>query len=299
MIFLKIKGVPVKHVLIVLIATSSIFAMDSTQQKWDGTYYKRNSSPQFLSALKLLQTEDLSSCKHIVDIGCGSGDVTQLITVMAPLAHAVGSDASESMIQKAKETYAHNTRLSFERVDAQDESHAFFKEARFDLAFSSAALLWMANKQAVFNNIHRMLKAGGRMLVKTTQPLAPNHPLMHTLGTLAKNPKWLPFVRAYQSQPQHFPLSKEAAQKMISHDHWTEISFEESSIVNRFETEADLGKWMKGWMGALPAFKLLSPDQQTELNTEFVSIYAQIPGTRGDGKILYTLPGLIIRTTKK
>lgn len=299
MIFLKIKGNSVKSILIALIVTTSIFAMDSTQQKWDGKYYQTNSSPQFQSAVKLLQTEELSSCKHIVDIGCGSGDVTHVITLMAPLAQAVGIDASESMIEKAKETYAQNTRLSFERVDAQDESHAFFKNARFDLAFSSAALLWMANKQAVFNNIHRMLKAGGRMLVKTTQPLAPNHLLMHTLGTLAKNPKWLPFVQAYQSQPQHFPLSKEAAQIMISQDNWTGISLEESAIVNRFETESDLGKWMQGWMGALPAFKLLSPDQQIELNTEFVKIYGQIPGTRGDGKILYILPGLIIKATKK
>lgn len=289
-----------KQLLCIIVFTACAHALQSDKkQSWDGNYYHANSSPQYLSAIKLFDTIDLSSIAHVVDIGCGSGDVTASITRMAPQASVVGIDASQSMIEKAQQTYANYSRVSFSIVDAQDESHPFFKDARFDLAFSSAALLWMANKEAVFTNIARMLKPGGKIVVKTTQPLAPNHPLSYTMKLLAQNPKWLPFVAEYQSRPQHFPLSKQEAEKLVRSDTWNDLVLEDSSIVNRFESEADLGKWMKGWMGALPAFRSLNAEQQTELNTEFVRIYAEIPGTRADGKILYTLPGLIIRATKK
>jgi trans-aconitate methyltransferase len=62
--------------------------------------------PQFKAAIELLKTIDLSKYKTIVDIGCGSGEVTDAITQMAPHARVVGIDASKSMIEKAKETYA-------------------------------------------------------------------------------------------------------------------------------------------------------------------------------------------------
>lgn len=289
-----------KYFLFIVTVISPIHAMEpGKQQSWNGAYYHQNSSPQLRAAIKLLQSLDMTEHKAIVDIGCGSGEVTYAITHLAPLAYVIGTDASASMIEKAENTYGQKPRLSFKLVDAQDESHSFFKEAQFDLAFSSAALLWMPNKQAVFNNIHCILKDGGKMVVKTTQPLAPNHPLSWTMKQLAQNPKWISFVAEYQSRPQHFPLSKQDAQTLFSPDRWTDITIEESEIVNEFNTEADLGKWMKGWMGALPAFRSLPAEQQAELNTEFVHIYAQVPGTRGNGKILYWLPGLIIKATKK
>lgn len=298
-IFLKnIKGITMKHILIAFVLTSSVFAMEPGSQKWDGDYYQKNSSPQFKSAVELLRTLDLSKCQTIVDIGCGSGEVTDAITQMAPHARVVGIDASESMIKKAKESHAANSRLSFEVVDAQDESHTFFKEPRFDLAFSSAALLWMANKQAVFNNIHRMLNTNGRVVAKTTQPLPQQHPLILTLGALART-KWLSFVQTYQKQKQHFPMSITDAKQIIDEEKWTAVDFQDRQIVNKYDSEQELADWMKGWMGAMPAVAALSSDTQNALNKDFTSTYVTMPGTKEEGKIIYSLPGLLIQASKK
>jgi trans-aconitate methyltransferase len=95
--------------------------------------------------------------ERIVDLGCGTGDLTAQIAAAG--AEVIGIDASESMIVRARERYP---QLHFEVGRGQD----FVVEAPVDAVFSSAALHWMSPPEDVAASVFRALQAGGRFVAE-------------------------------------------------------------------------------------------------------------------------------------
>ena len=95
-----------------------------------------------------------------VDLGSGRGrDVLRLAEAVGTSGHAFGIDTSEGMLEKARETA---TRLgvanaSFLRADLQDLP---LDSGSVDLVISNCTINHAADKQAVWNEIHRVLKTG-------------------------------------------------------------------------------------------------------------------------------------------
>jgi trans-aconitate 2-methyltransferase len=73
-------------------------------------------------------------------------------------------DNSAEMIKLAKESFPQRTypNLSFQVMDARELA---FK-GEFDLAFSNAALHWIADQKPVLRGVALSLKAGGRLLLQ-------------------------------------------------------------------------------------------------------------------------------------
>ena len=278
-----------------------LFAMEHGIQQWDGTHYQKHSSPQVKTALDLLETLELWRYPRILDVGSGSGQVMGTISKKLSCCQIKGIDANADMVKVATANY-HSHNLSFDHVDAQDSNARFFTEYKnyFDLAFSSAVFLWIQKQQAAFDNIHTVLKPGGHMMVKTTAPRPKDHPLNRALGMLAQNPKWAAFAQAYMSKPQSFPLSIDQAHQIITPEKWTNIKITERGINNPYNTKEEFCEWMQGWMGAMPAVAALEKETQIELCQDFVTIYTQLPNTHNsEGKIIYSLPGILIEADKK
>src|SRR5215218_4598702 len=95
--------------------------------------------------------------ERIVDVGCGTGALTAQIAVAG--AEIVGIDASEAMIDRARELYP---QLRFEVAKGEE----FTLEYPVDAVFSSAALHWMSPPEAVAASVARALKPGGRFVAE-------------------------------------------------------------------------------------------------------------------------------------
>jgi trans-aconitate methyltransferase len=95
--------------------------------------------------------------ERILDLGCGTGHLTNQIAVAG--ADVVGVDKSESMIEEARRLYPN---LRFEIADATD----FYPDQLFDAVFSNAAIHWMKDQAAVARNIWATLKPGGRFVAE-------------------------------------------------------------------------------------------------------------------------------------
>lgn len=132
--------------------------------------YSTNASFVYSSAatapvLKLLSPQ---KGERILDLGCGTGDLTHSVLAQAvgPEGHVVGTDVSESMIQGARRACPeqYKDRVEYHTIDGHD--HATAKELEgqtFDAAFSNAALHWMKKDPAeVVRGIKTHLKPGGR-----------------------------------------------------------------------------------------------------------------------------------------
>ncbi|GEN34915.1 class I SAM-dependent methyltransferase [Aneurinibacillus danicus] len=95
--------------------------------------------------------------EHILDIGCGTGDLTREIADAGAL--PLGIDLSSSMIEKARQKYPD---LSFIVADAS----TFHTDQVFDAAFSNAALHWMKQPEDVIASVWHLLKPGGRFVAE-------------------------------------------------------------------------------------------------------------------------------------
>lgn len=101
---------------------------------------------------------------RIIDLGCGSGELTVKIQdAVGPKGFVVGVDCNQDMLEKASENGVRNLVL----CDIQDlhTPTDLIEEKSFDAAFSNAALHWCKqNPSGVLDGIKRVLKDGGRFI---------------------------------------------------------------------------------------------------------------------------------------
>jgi trans-aconitate methyltransferase len=95
--------------------------------------------------------------ERILDIGCGTGYLTNLIAQAG--ARVIGIDNSESMIQRAQAVYPD---LDLRVLSADD----FSFDTPFDAVFSNAALHWVLEKEAAVDCIANALRPGGRLVLE-------------------------------------------------------------------------------------------------------------------------------------
>jgi trans-aconitate 2-methyltransferase len=129
---------------------------------WDAKEYAKHSSNQFEWAKELIPKLELIGNESLIDIGCGDGKVTQLLSTYLPHGRAVGIDSSEEMITAARQTFphCHNPNLTFLRMDARELT---FRE-QFDVAFSNATLHWIIDHPVVLAGVHESLDKNGKLL---------------------------------------------------------------------------------------------------------------------------------------
>ena len=106
----------------------------------------------------LVELLDLQDGEKILDLGCGTGDLTDIIAQSG--AFVQGIDLSELSIKKAKETYPH---INFSVADATKK---FPVEEPLDAVFSHEVLHWIKERDAVINCVKQALRPGGRFVAE-------------------------------------------------------------------------------------------------------------------------------------
>jgi SAM-dependent methyltransferase len=99
----------------------------------------------------------------VVDLGCGrGGDVLRAAALVGPGGMAIGVDANEAMLAKARERAAPEPRARFVRGDLAATT---LQACLADVVVSSCAINHAPDKGAVYREIHRLLRPGGRFAV--------------------------------------------------------------------------------------------------------------------------------------
>ncbi len=124
---------------------------------WDAQRYEENHSYVWRFGTSVLDSLAPRSGERILDVGCGTGQLTAEIAKSG--AYVVGVDRSEEMLRKARENYP---TLAFVLGDA---TAMRFSEP-FDAVFSNAALHWIKNAQAAVASIAQALRPGGRFVAE-------------------------------------------------------------------------------------------------------------------------------------
>jgi SAM-dependent methyltransferase len=110
---------------------------------------------------KLLARAELRSGERVIDIGCGTGNVTvEAVRLVSPKGQVLGVDISEPMLERAKTRLSGTGNVTLVHADATVYP---FSAASFDVAVSRMGVMFFAEPAKSFANIRRALRPGGRL----------------------------------------------------------------------------------------------------------------------------------------
>jgi malonyl-CoA O-methyltransferase len=110
--------------------------------------------------------EPAKAAQDVLEIGCGTGFLTQLLTAALPQATILASDISSGMLAAAQARLGGCPQLQF----AVKDGEALREQAEYDLVISNAAFQWFVNPKAAFQRIYDSLRPGGRLVFATFGP---------------------------------------------------------------------------------------------------------------------------------
>jgi arsenite methyltransferase len=107
----------------------------------------------------------LAPGEEVLDIGCGAGTDTLVAAQMvAPAGQVAGIDMTPEMLSRARAAAAEMGATNVDFVEGEVEQLPFAAE-RFDVAISNGVIDLIPDKDAVFTEIFRVLRPGGRLQV--------------------------------------------------------------------------------------------------------------------------------------
>ena len=136
---------------------------------WDGTLYAANTAHHRAHDGPFLATTPLQPTDKVLDLGCGSGDLTATIALLVPHGHVVGVDAQASMLQEARRRAEPNQFFVEGALQALDDVLASpSHDGAYDVVLSRAVLQWVpwADWPAVFRSAARLLRPGGWLRIE-------------------------------------------------------------------------------------------------------------------------------------
>jgi trans-aconitate 2-methyltransferase len=124
---------------------------------WDAQTYDRASRPQQEWALAVLErvAGRLPTGATVLDVGCGTGRVTEAMLELVPDLHVLAIDASQEMVDLAGELLADRARVW--RQDVLDLA----LDEPVDAVFSTATLHWVPDHDRLWQRLAAALRSGG------------------------------------------------------------------------------------------------------------------------------------------
>ena len=128
--------------------------------------YSETSQWQRERGLLLLETANPSASQTVLDLGCGTGELSaELARRVGPSGQVIAIDPDAARLEHARESLPTGlVNLTFEQASGEDLHRV--ADGSIDLVFSNYALHWMLDLPAVFDEVQRVLRPGGRFVTE-------------------------------------------------------------------------------------------------------------------------------------
>ena len=127
---------------------------------WDAATYDVVSDPHVKWAKAVLERLPLRGDETVLDAGCGSGRVTELLIDRLPRGRVIAVDGDANMIAKARE------RLGARAEVEQQDLLELRVDDPVDAIFSNAVFHWVPDHDRLFARLHAALRPGGRLVAQ-------------------------------------------------------------------------------------------------------------------------------------
>lgn len=172
---------------------------------WNPDVYNRFKEERYKPFYDLISHIKEKLDMHIIDLGCGTGELTQILAERFIAEKVIGIDTSAEMLAKAPD---HND-ISFIQRSVEEQLE---ENDQWDLVVANASLQWVDNHQTLFPKIISKLAEGGQLAVQ--MPSQNENLLNQLLLHLVEMP---PFKEALGGWVRHSPV--------LSLDDYTQLFF--------------------------------------------------------------------------
>jgi len=260
---------------------------EKLSKSWDPEKYHNKSQHQFNLALQSLKHLSFTGTEKVIDVGCGSGNLTELIAkTLLPQGSIIGVDLSEKMIAFAQKNYADVPNCTFTHADACNLPYA----NEFDVLVSFYCLHWIQEMQEAINNFYTCLKPGGRALVAMGARMESE--LMLVEGELMQTDKWAPHFEGVQT-----PWNSQTPQAIV--EMFGNAGFRNiRSLTERIKVSFNAKAELRDWFNAVPRAPHLSKELKSEFDADFVEAFLRKSNQENSDTIVVTLEALVILAEK-
>jgi trans-aconitate 2-methyltransferase len=131
---------------------------------WDAATYDRIADPMFRWGVSVVNWLDLRGAERVLDAGCGSGRVTEVLLERLQHGSAIALDGSPSMIEEARRRLARfGDRVEYVVADL---GRMLPLDGEVDAIVSTATFHWVPDHDALFANLAAVLRTGGRLVAQ-------------------------------------------------------------------------------------------------------------------------------------
>ena len=255
--------------------------------RWDPAQYGRFANHRSRPALELLGRIDHPNPTCVVDLGCGTGDVTRVLKERWTHAKVIGIDHSLDMLGTAAEGGG-------DVVWQHTEIGEWVPDHPIDVLYSNAALHWLADHYGLFPRLISYLSPGGVLAVQ--MPLSwsePSHALMRAI--------------LESGGPDGRPLGPQSLRTRMKHN-WVKEPDEYYDLLSPLAGVLDVWttryfqvlrgpepvfEWVKG-TGLRPVVESLTEHDLDRFLTLYREASLEAYPQRVDGATVYPFPRLFI-----
>ena len=173
---------------------------------WNPDQYGRFRDERARPFFDLLDLVQPQPGMRVVDLGCGTGELTLELHRRLSARETIGIDNSPAMLAKSAAFAGDGLRFK------QKDIGTFASEADFDLVFSNAALQWVPDHEPLWRRLTAALTERGQLAVQ--MPANNDHPSHLTAFAIASEP---PFWEALGGYERQWPVLAPAAYATLLH----------------------------------------------------------------------------------
>ena len=139
---------------------------------WNPGRYHQFQNDRFAPFDDLLSLVNIRGRLRVIDLGCGTGELTRRLADKLPDSEVVGIDSSPEMLERARVQAREGLRFECGAIENV--------EGEWDLIFSHAAIHWVDDQHLLIARLFSLLKPDGQLAVQ----IPSNHGhIAHTLIT--------------------------------------------------------------------------------------------------------------------
>ncbi len=204
---------------------------------WDPDQYERFKAERARPFWDLLALVQPSPGGRIVDLGCGTGELTRALHLELGASETVGIDSSSTMLERARPFAGDGVR--FEQGDI-----ATWEPGPYDVVFSNAALHWVPDHRSLLARLTQAIPAGGQLAVQV--PANTDHPSHTVAMELASESPFVDALADPPPDPATRVLAPEVYAELLDRLGFSEQHVRLQVYMHHLDSSGDVVEWVKG-----------------------------------------------------
>lgn len=242
---------------------------------WNPEQYLKFDRERRQPSVDLVTKINHTKTRRIADIGCGTGNSTQVLYQKWPKSEIIGIDNSPAMIEKAMKDYPNQKWLI---ADAGKEE----LPGRFDVIFSNATIQWIPDHAKLIERFCRHLNIGGILAVQI--PLFYQMPLSDAILKVAGQFEW---QFSPKNEESHFTIHDSSFYYDCLASHFSAIDFWITDYVHVMPSQLSILEMIRT-TGMKPYLERIENEpRKQEFERMVLDEIIQVYPSHKDGKVLF------------